>query len=543
MATKVIPVTAADVPSTQTNVVLLLQPSEMTGWTTLTQGEADSIRIYTDAGLTTEIPRDVRNLDKIFIRVPSVTSSLTLYADYDGARSDHAASATNGRNAVYSDYLAVYPLGGVTDVTGNGHDLTAFGSPADTTDWLGISAEASAYTGSTSVYHKYTAGLIGNNDGLDYTIQSFVLPDASARYNYLGQYPDIYMAWDHPSFGDDFVMFTLCPSGNGEAGSTDDLSTGAWYLVHGTRVGANKDVGLFVDGVSKATGSGVGDNNIASSSAFTVGTVDVNGSNSGVMDGKIAEVRLRQDILPADHIAIEGNNYTDVAGFWGTVTDAPTSSAPTVTTQAVSAVAETTATGNGNVTADGGETITERGVCWDTSTGPTTSDSKATAAGTTGAFTASITGLTGSTTYYVRAYAVNSEGTSYGSEVQFNSAAGDVAPTATTQAVTSITGTTAVGNGNITSDGGATISERGIVWDTATGPTTSDSKVVVAGTTGAFTGSITGLTASTLYYVRAYATNAEGTSYGAEVTFTTTIALETYNVLKYYNGTEWVRAS
>lgn len=94
---------------------------------------------------------------------------------------------------------------------------------------------------------------------------------------------------------------------------------------------------------------------------------------------------------------------------------------PTVTTQAVSSIAAATATGNGNVTADGGNTITERGVCWSTSTGPTTADDFATSAGTTGAFTASMTGLSAGTLYYVRAYAINSEGTAYGSEVTFTS--------------------------------------------------------------------------------------------------------------------------
>jgi len=97
--------------------------------------------------------------------------------------------------------------------------------------------------------------------------------------------------------------------------------------------------------------------------------------------------------------------------------------APTVTTAAVSDILIVTATGGGNVTADGGATITERGVCWNTSTTPTTANSKATAAGTTGAFTASLTGLSANTHYYVRAYAINSIGTSYGSQEEFDSLA------------------------------------------------------------------------------------------------------------------------
>ncbi|NTW34476.1 MAG: hypothetical protein HGB12_17955, partial [Bacteroidetes bacterium] len=95
------------------------------------------------------------------------------------------------------------------------------------------------------------------------------------------------------------------------------------------------------------------------------------------------------------------------------------------------------------------------------------------------------------------------------------------APTVTTQAVTNITGTSSTGNGTVTDDGGAVISERGVCWNTSTTPTTANSKATSTGTTGAFTASMTGLSAGTLYYVRAYAINSAGTSYGNEETFTT----------------------
>ena len=110
--------------------------------------------------------------------------------------------------------------------------------------------------------------------------------------------------------------------------------------------------------------------------------------------------------------------------IYATYTAAPTEEAPTVTTQAVSSIAQTTATGNGNVTDDGGATVTERGVCWGTSTNPTIAGSHAAAAaGGEGAFTADITGLSAGTHYYVRAYATNSVGTSYGDNVEFTTGA------------------------------------------------------------------------------------------------------------------------
>lgn len=97
--------------------------------------------------------------------------------------------------------------------------------------------------------------------------------------------------------------------------------------------------------------------------------------------------------------------------------------APTVTTTSASSVTSTTATTGGNVTADGGANVTVRGVCYGTSQNPTVSGSHTTDGTGTGAFTSNLTGLTPGTTYYVRAYATNSAGTSYGSQITFTTGA------------------------------------------------------------------------------------------------------------------------
>ncbi len=190
---------------------------------------------------------------------------------------------------------------------------------------------------------------------------------------------------------------------------------------------------------------------------------------------------------------------------------------PTVTTQAVTAIQETTATGNGNITDDGGATAT-RGMCWATHATPTISDSHATNGTGVGAYTVPMTGLVAETHYYVRAYATNATGTSYGSQVEFDTDPDVGLPTVTTQAVTAIQETTATGNGNITDDGGATAT-RGMCWATHATPTISDSHATNGTGVGAYTVPMTGLVAETHYYVRAYATNATGTSYGSQVEF------------------------
>ena len=96
-----------------------------------------------------------------------------------------------------------------------------------------------------------------------------------------------------------------------------------------------------------------------------------------------------------------------------------------------------------------------------------------------------------------------------------------VAPTVTTTAISDIDKTTATGGGNVTADGGATVTARGICWSTSHNPTVSGSHTTDGTGTGSFTSAMTGLTANTTYYVRAYATNSAGTAYGEEVSFTT----------------------
>lgn len=189
-----------------------------------------------------------------------------------------------------------------------------------------------------------------------------------------------------------------------------------------------------------------------------------------------------------------------------------------VNTITVTAVTASTATASGEVTADGGAPVTARGVCWSTALNPTLSDSKTLEGSGIGSFTGNLTGLTAGTTYHVRAYATNSAGTSYGADVQFTTLG---MATVTTSAATANSSTSASAGGNVTADGGATVTARGVCWSVNANPTTADAKTSDGTGTGTFTSNLTGLTAGTTYHVRAYATNAVGTSYGADVQVTT----------------------
>ncbi len=400
---------------------------------------------------------------------------------------------------------------------------------------------------------------------------------------------------------------------------------------------------------------------------------------------------------------------------------------PILNTTDASVITATTATSGGNITNQGASAVTARGVCWSTSTNPVAAGSHTSDGAGTGNFTSNITGLVPLTTYYVRAYATNSEGTSYGNEVSFTTAwacgsllsinhvtSGGVAPvdktvsygtvsttqfggtkcaitqnlgatnqatavsdateasagwywqfnrkqgykvaddgttrtpgtawdatndnssatwqaandpctlelgigwriptktewttanfswtswagpwgsvlklhaagslgysdgslfsrgtsgsywsntqnsattswylyflynyssvngsykawgnsvrcvkellpTLTTTSASVITANTATSGGNITDQGGSSVTVRGVCWDTTTGPTTAlTTKTSEVGMTGEFTSNMTGLVSNTKYYVRAYATNSNGTAYGNEVSFTTPLAI------------------
>lgn len=98
---------------------------------------------------------------------------------------------------------------------------------------------------------------------------------------------------------------------------------------------------------------------------------------------------------------------------------------PTITTFSASGITETLAVIGGNISSDGGDIITQRGIVWGTSSNPTIADNFISSGSGTGAYTTNIFGLTPSTNYYVRAYAINNAGTAYGNEVDFTTLSGN----------------------------------------------------------------------------------------------------------------------
>lgn len=217
-----------------------------------------------------------------------------------------------------------------------------------------------------------------------------------------------------------------------------------------------------------------------------------------------------------------GTAYGDVKSFSTTTATIPVG----ITTTVASMVTQTSSSSGGNISNDGGANITSRGVCWSSTTlTPTILNTKTVNGTGVGAFISSLTSLTPGTTYYVRAYATNSVGTAYGNAISFTTVAATIPTGVSTNTLSLITQTTASGGGNINSDGGATVTSRGVCWsNTTSSPTITNTKTVDGSGIGSFSSSLTGLTAGITYYVRAYATNSVGTAYGTTRTFTASAA-------------------
>jgi len=194
----------------------------------------------------------------------------------------------------------------------------------------------------------------------------------------------------------------------------------------------------------------------------------------------------------------------------------------------------------GGITATGGTITTSGGNTYHTFTSSGIFSVTSVLSLTSGVFTQSVTGLSANTLYYYRGYAVNASGTGYSPDGVFTTSPASAPTVTTTDPVTGISAASAIGGGTVSSNGGATVSVSGLVWGTSINPTTANNKTVDGWAIGGpWTSNMTGLTAGTLYHVRAYATNVSGTSYGLDVTFTTSPSCSgtTFNGYCWYKQT------
>ncbi len=305
------------------------------------------------------------------------------------------------------------------------------------------------------------------------------------------------------------VSFTTLPNlatlSTTAATSITGASATSGGSISGTAIGT-----ITAAGVAYATTAAPTTSNSVAAAATLVQSGAFTASLTGLAPGTLYYIR-------AYATSAAGTAYGAQSSFT-TLVVAPTVSATT----AISSLTATTASSGGTLGTNGGGTISANGVCWGTTSGPTVALATKTTNTVGATWTSSLTGLLPGTTYYVRAYATNSAGTAYGTEVSFTTPT--IAPTLTTTAYSGLTGTAVVSGGSISATGGTPITAVGVCWSTSSGTEsisgehTTDTVVQ----SGAFASSITGLTTGTTYYLKAYATNNVGTSYGGEISFTPT---------------------
>lgn len=171
----------------------------------------------------------------------------------------------------------------------------------------------------------------------------------------------------------------------------------------------------------------------------------------------------------------------------------------------------------GNVIDDGGDTVTERGFCWDINSCPSISNNHVDSGSGTGVFQYTMTDLQAGQVLYVRAYAINSSGIAYGPQKRLSVT---FPPVVTTDTVSVVTGTTVLCGGEVVSDG-YLWTERGFCWSTSPNPTIAGNHIAWGGGMGHYSMVLMGLSINTTYYLRAYASNGMGVTYGEERVFTT----------------------
>jgi pectate lyase len=203
------------------------------------------------------------------------------------------------------------------------------------------------------------------------------------------------------------------------------------------------------------------------------------------------------------------------------ITAVPSGVQASVTTINGTNITKNTATAGGEVTDAGSKPpVTERGVCWSTTTYPFTADNKVASGSGLGAFSGELTGLPAGTVIHLRAYAKTTAGTAYGNELTFTTLPATL-PELTTITASDIKGETAISGGNVSYNGGAPVSAQGVCWNTTGNPSIADNKSSDSTNVSNYQSLMKNLVPNTTYFYRAYATNVAGTGYGEVASFTT----------------------
>jgi len=259
---------------------------------------------------------------------------------------------------------------------------------------------------------------------------------------------------------------------------------------------------------------------LRNSTVEKVGISDIDSLSIGGNDSTLNIRLLNQSVTAYPVSSIDSLTFSDTVSFL-----------PVVQTIAVDKIVQASARSGIIIVSPGASSVSARGICWSTTEHPTIADSKYSSPLTATTQYLNLSSLIGSTTYYVRAYATNTYGTSYGETYSFTTTAYTL-PIVETTSVTNAGGLEATCVGNVSNTGGYfKYIARGFCWSTSSNPTLSDS-VVVHSTVlmGSYSMNIIFPTANVTYYVRSYTTNGIGTTYGAVLSIKPTMGNLTYTI-------------
>jgi len=325
MSFKRVPVNSAKIPATASNFPVYIKPSALTGWGSITLAEAQSSRWYTDESKTTEVAREIVSADEIHVKVPSLTTTTELFVDYDGIRADYAVTDTYGRNAVWGDYMFVAHLNNNTDSSGN-TTLTN-----TSVDFNSAQIGDGAFYNATS--DRLSAGTtsameIERTDSATWQSWARRTNDSSSLMVLSRQQNSSpfrgYALYTGTSGTMDFVLLNNGTANGILTRSTAMMpSTNTWYMLHITYNGSSNANGVihYQNGASfsKSNIANTLSQTIVASVSFQVGNRD---GATLAWSNLLDEQRIRKSVLSANWITTEYNNQSDVATFFGTVTDA-----------------------------------------------------------------------------------------------------------------------------------------------------------------------------------------------------------------------------
>jgi len=333
MAFKQATVNASKVAATLTNYPAYVDLSRV-GITTL--AEAQSVRVYTDSAKMVEIAREIVSATEMHCKIPSLTTTTTIYIDYDGVRADYAVTDTYGRNAVWADYDVVYHFDAIVSGVWVNSTGGTNGSASTLTD-VGASIPTET-TGAINGGGNF--GTVSNKRGIDTTIAAQLTTALANDSRWTQQFwfrvngnPSTAMIWTEGASSSGFYNYAGMNT-NGTVltklrGGTTQITASSfanntWHMLHWVKNGnTSSDRYINAGGKQTATGSGTQttDENVV------IGGIDRSTFQNAVKD-LIDEFRLRKSDISENWITTEYNNQSDEATFWGTWTDV-NSEAPT----------------------------------------------------------------------------------------------------------------------------------------------------------------------------------------------------------------------